>query len=140
MPLNHKMVKILQVLGSIIYAPIAAAIVILISAYPFFWILEANTFWSIVLFLTWGFVQMIATLILVAVATPFVFLTEDNVVATIISFIIMVVTAIYYIIVLWRLSIGNGFGLILMAILVTGALIRNFIAVIVGILGDNGNL
>ena len=141
MPLPFIMKYFLQVLSSIVYSPIAAALLILITVYPLFWILEASKFWFIVLVLSWSIVQLLAHSILAFIFTPYAWIAEDNDIASTTSILIIIGLSIFYIISIWIAYTGQGFGMVVLALIGSFAIIRNvFWAILCIIAGKNGSL
>lgn len=119
------MKQVAQVIGSILYSFLFSALMYVLMVWPLVWIIGLSPFWMfVVLFLFAGIIQGIITLIQVYATLPYAWLLKRNLLATILSIGILVVLIIRSIVFVWKTCVGNGFGMILFAIVASVLLIE----------------
>ncbi len=116
---------IAQVLGSIVYTFIFSALMYILMVWPIAWFLDLSGFWKVmVIFVFAGIIQALITTVQVFATMPYVWLLKENIVATILSIGILAVNLVLNAINVWKECVGNGFWMIVLAIIITVLLLE----------------
>lgn len=133
------MKKILQVLGSVVYTYLFYVIMYLVTVYPFMWFVGLSVlsvFWKIVFIVIFaGLVQGLINLIQAYALLPYVWLLKDNIVATCISIVLLVGCFAWGIFIIWKDLAGNGFWMIVVAVVASLLLIEVIVSTVIPMIG-----
>ena len=103
---------IVQILTSIVYSSVLAWFLGWLLYLLFNWVISLSARWIVFLFLFGGssFIAYIFILVLGGVGSlPFLWTNKENIVATILSILVMVVLFVYWVISLFKIPHGGGF-------------------------------
>lgn len=117
------MKKFAQVLGSIVYTYLFSALMYVMMALPL--LLFSDVSWKVLFLVVFiGVVQGFVTVVQIYATLPFVWLLRNNAVATYLSVGILIYNTIWYIVHVWKSSLGNGTWMVIFAIIASVLLLE----------------
>lgn len=125
-----------QILASIIYTPIYTALMYLVIVFPLSWIMSLS-FWKMLLaFIVLGGVIEFCIILLQTIGLlPYKWIVKDNKVALVLSILLCVVLPLFNVYALWNSLLGQGTFAVVVAIVLTAALLHFIFVSVSGILG-----